>query len=142
MEPEWRGGLYEVEPGQLGFRATLMEGPDIDLAVVAGLPDDDPVVEQAWENANWKSILDVCFSAEVLDEADLGSDHESDERDAADSDEPDDGEDDEDDDDDDSGEIPGMSDTRYVIRVPDPVRFAAELRAAFTRAATDPEQLG
>ena len=142
MEPEWRGGLYEVEPGQLGFRATLMEGPDIDLAGVAGLSEDDRLVEQAWENANWKSILDGCFSAEVLDEADLGWDHESSERDAADSDEPDDGEDDEDDDDDDSGEIPGMSDTRYLIRVPDPVRFAAELRAAFTRAATDPEQLG
>ena len=119
-----------------------MEGPDIDLAGVAGLSGDDRLVEQAWENANWKSILDGCFSAEVLDEADLGWDHESDERDAADSDEPDDGEDDEDDDDDDSGETPGMSDTRYLIRVPDPVRFAAELRAAVTRAATDPEQLG
>lgn len=96
-----------------------MEGPDIDLATFAGFPDDDSVVEQAWENSNWRRILGVCFSAEVLDQADL------------------DGEDA----DDDADCIPGMSDTWFIIRVSDPVRFAADLRAAFTLAATDPKQL-
>ena len=111
-------GLYEVEPGRLGFRATLMEGSDISLEELAGFADDDPMVERAWENTNWRRILDLCWSAEVLDESDLH---------------PESGEDDDD--------CPGMSDTWYIVRVPDPVRFAAELRAAFILAATDPKQL-
>lgn len=50
-----------------GFSATLMSGPSADLFEIAGLEWTADLNDAVWGNHNWKSLLEECASAEIVE---------------------------------------------------------------------------
>ena len=49
-----------------GFSATLMDGPRADLFEIAGLEWTSDLHDAVWGNHNWKSLLEECENAEII----------------------------------------------------------------------------
>ena len=49
-----------------GFSATLMDGPRADLFEIAGLEWTSDLNDAVWGNHNWKSLLEECENAEII----------------------------------------------------------------------------
>ena len=58
--------LSHHEEHELGFGASLIEGPDIDLFALAGL-HLSPYLQEALDDHNWQSILLDCYAAECME---------------------------------------------------------------------------
>jgi hypothetical protein len=50
-----------------GFSATLMDGPRADLFEIAGLEWTSDLHDAVWGNHNWKSLLEECENAEIIE---------------------------------------------------------------------------
>ena len=50
-----------------GFSATLMDGPRADLFEIAGLEWTSDLNDAVWGNHNWKSLLEECENAEIIE---------------------------------------------------------------------------
>ena len=57
--------LIEVEPGVLGFRATLIEGVTANLFKIAGLDHSPRMADEVGEGTSDLRLLRDCFSIEV-----------------------------------------------------------------------------
>ncbi len=50
-----------------GFPASLMDGPSVDLFVVAGFEWTSELNDAVWGNYNWKSLLEECETVEIIE---------------------------------------------------------------------------
>lgn len=58
--------LFEEKSGYgLGFSASLIDGPYVDIFMVAGLRNTDELSDGVWGNANWLTILESCWAVSI-----------------------------------------------------------------------------
>lgn len=65
--------LRKLDAGGLGFQATQVDGPDIDLIDVAGLSDLWELSDGLWGENNWEAVLMQCSAVEVIEEDEFES---------------------------------------------------------------------
>jgi hypothetical protein len=53
-----------------GFFASLIDGPSLDLFDIAGLEYSDELHDKVWGRHNWKSLLEECGSATIIETGD------------------------------------------------------------------------
>jgi hypothetical protein len=61
--------LFDVaENGWCEFSASRMDGPDIDIFQVSGLPCTDEISDGVWGNTNWEELFSCCPEVDLQEE--------------------------------------------------------------------------
>lgn len=62
--------LVDLDADIRGFRASLMNGPDINIFALAGFAGRDDVESAVWEETNWKGLVENCSYATLIEVGD------------------------------------------------------------------------
>jgi hypothetical protein len=67
LSTSWESFIQSNDEYGDGFSATLMDGPSADLFEIAGLEWTADLNDAVWGNHNWKSLLEECTTAEIIE---------------------------------------------------------------------------